>query len=438
MLGNLLHARPVTDPAALEVARVRRSIAAHAPADSDRGLIDQLDELERLKAAVAATQARITDHLDRRRAAAREARELLGDEEPRRPHPDAGLGREIGLARRESPHEGRRFLGLARALLHDLPHTLAALTCGDLNERRARIIADETSDLTREQRAEVDAALAAGLAGPGGGFDGLGDADLRDAVRREVLRRDEEGFLDRQTRARSRRRVTGRILGDGVARLTAVIPTEQYSTIIRSLDDAAASAVQQGDERTRGQLVTDIFVERLGGPQTDAPAPAAIKLLVSAETLLGDDSEPGYVIGAGYVPASVARSIAAQGVEHLRSTLQRVFFDPATGRLITMESASALFRGELAEFLTLRDRRCRTPYCSAPIRQRDHVRPRARGGRTDRDNGQGLCEACNYAKEARGWAAEPVPDSLAVTEIDVTTPTGHRHRSRAPDPPIAS
>jgi len=109
---------------------------------------------------------------------------------------------------------------------------------------------------------------------------------------------------------------------------------------------------------------------------------------------------------------------------------------PTTDALIAMESASSFFRSSLAEFINLRDRRCRSLYCNAPIRHRDHVVSRARGGGTSAANAQGLCEACNYAKESPGWRYEPVTDPLAVTEIQVVTPTGHEHRSRAPDPPI--
>uniref|UniRef100_UPI0036F28F21 HNH endonuclease n=1 Tax=Mycobacterium simulans TaxID=627089 RepID=UPI0036F28F21 len=45
----------------------------------------------------------------------------------------------------------------------------------------------------------------------------------------------------------------------------------------------------------------------------------------------------------------------------------------------------------------------RTPYCDAPIRHRDHARPRSRGGPTTADNGRGLCQRCNYVKESPGW-----------------------------------
>ena len=341
----------------------------------------------------------------------------------RRTSPDAGIGMELGLARRESPHEGRRKLRLARALLHDLPETMAALERGDLNERRAEIIATETADLTAAQRRAVDAAIRPDLAA-------LGDADLRDLVRREVLSRDEEGWLARHARARTKRRVSGRIIGDGMGHLSAVLPATDLSMIMTSLNDAAEAAGAV-DERGRGQLLADALHRAPGRPRshharTDGPQGGHER-----RALLGESAEPGYVLGAGYVPASVSRQLAVAGAQHLGSTVQRLFAMPRTGALIAMESASSLFRGSLPAG------RPAGPTLPHPVLQRPDQAPRprvsrSRGGATSADNAQGLCEGCNYAKESPGWRHEPVADPLAVTEVRLTTPTGHTHLSRAP------
>jgi hypothetical protein len=47
------------------------------------------------------------------------------------------VGSVVALARRESPSLGDRFVGLARALVHEMPHTMAALTAGVCSERVA-------------------------------------------------------------------------------------------------------------------------------------------------------------------------------------------------------------------------------------------------------------------------------------------------------------
>lgn len=54
------------------------------------------------------------------------------------------------------------------------------------------------------------------------------------------------------------------------------------------------------------------------------------------------------------------------------------------------------------------------------------------GGATSATNGQGLCEACNYVKEAYGWRQRPVGRDFDAHTVEVTTPTGHVHRSREP------
>ena len=99
-----------------------------------------------------------------------------------------------------------------------------------------------------------------------------------------------------------------------------------------------------------------------------------------------------------------------------------------------MDSRRRTFEGELRRFLVLRDGTCRTPWCDAPVRHADHVIRARDGGTTTAANGQGLCESCNYAKEAPGWQASRIPDQPRHL-VEITTPTGHTHLSAAPDPP---
>ncbi len=111
-----------------------------------------------------------------------------------------------------------------------------------------------------------------------------------------------------------------------------------------------------------------------------------------------------------------------------------VYTHPGSAALVAMESQRRLFDDGIRAFLVIRDQTCRTPWCNAPIRHADHVVPARHGGPTSTDNGQGLCQACNLAKDAHGWSATPAPDR-AGHQVTTTTPTGHRYPSRAPDPP---
>jgi hypothetical protein len=64
------------------------------------------------------------------------------------------------------------------------------------------------------------------------------------------------------------------------------------------------------------------------------------------------------------------------------------------------------------------------------VRHLDHAHDHADGGPTSAVNGQGLCEYCNHAKQARGWTARPRPGPRHT--VETITPTGHRYTSTAP------
>jgi len=88
------------------------------PDADESALLGRMNELERVKAAAAAEQARLAAALEARRIAAARA----GGPRVSR----AALGSEVGLARRESPHRGERLMVMARILTADMPCTLAA------------------------------------------------------------------------------------------------------------------------------------------------------------------------------------------------------------------------------------------------------------------------------------------------------------------------
>jgi hypothetical protein len=154
--------------------------------------------------------------------------------------------------------------------------------------------------------------------------------------------------------------------------------------------------------------------------------------------LLGAAHDGVHVEGHGAVPAQVARNLVANGLDANATWVRRLYADP-DGQLVATTSAARLHAPGPAALLRVRDQGlCRTPYCDAPIRQLDHVVPAADGGPTSAENSQGLCEACNHAKQAPGWTQRPeqagVQGTLRHTVV-TTTPTGHRYRSIAPPPP---
>src|SRR5262245_24787641 len=187
------------------------------------------------------------------------------------------------------------------------------------------------------------------------------------------------------------------------------------------------------DDRSRGQVMADTLVERVTGRAAAEPESVALNLVMSDQALWGQDTAPAVLDGYGPIPASLAQRLVRDAVVDKRSlaTLRRLYRHPKSGSLVGMESRSRLFPKGLAGFIGVRDRTCRTPYCDARIRHRDHATPRNRGGPTSALNGLGECERCNYVKEAPGWQVTARDENDTHT-AEFVTPTGARYRSTAP------
>jgi hypothetical protein len=268
------------------------------------------------------------------------------------------------------------------------------------------------------------------------GLIGMGDARVAAAAKTIAYRLDPHAVVDRAAKAETERTVTIRPAPDTMTYLTALLPVAQGVSVYAALRREADTCT---DGRSRGQAMADTLVERVTGRSAAVATPIAVNLVMSDETLLGDSSAPADICGYGPIPATVARGLVLGTVtdDRSRATLRRLYARPASGALVAMESRARLFPRGLAAFIGLRDQRCRTPYCDAPIRHRDHARPWAAGGATSASNGLGLCERCNYVKEAAGWVVEPRVDEKCRHTAEFTTPTGTRYRSGAAPLPTA-
>ncbi|GAW51345.1 MULTISPECIES: HNH endonuclease [unclassified Nocardioides] len=404
-------------------------IAALAdPGLSDAERLETIRLLEDLKAHATAVQAQLAVDLDRSVRAHHRGLRL-----PAREH-GRGVAAQIALARRESPARGTRFLGLAHALV-ELPHTRAAMTTG-LSEWRATLIARETACLSAADRAIVDEQLCAPLPDGTHRYDTWGDRRLVAETQRLAYALDPHAVVNRRAKAEADRRVSLRPAPDTMAQLTALLPATQGVALWATLTAIADTRVAAGDPRTRGQIMADTLVERLTGQTRADAVPITINLVVSDQTLLNGGHEPAWLHGYGPLPPDHTRDLTRQAADDSLAALRRLYAAPATGTLVALDSTARTFPQGLRDFIDLRDRDCRTPYCDAPIRHHDHAVRRAAGGPTNHANGQGLCEQCNYAKEAPDWRTRPItgPPGTPHT-IETITPTGHTIRSTAPPQP---
>jgi hypothetical protein len=400
------------------------SLVVVDPAADEAALVERIAALERVKSAAAAGQARAAAALDVARRAAEAAAGVPAAKRGK------GLASEIALARRDSPKRGGRHLGFARALVHEMPHTLAALEAGMLSEWRATIIVAESACLDVEDRRALDAEMCADMAS----LEGKGDGRIRSDAKSIAYRLDPQAVVDRAVRAETERTVTIRPAPDAMASVTALLPMAQGVSVYAALRRAADTC---GDGRGRGQVMADTLVERVTGRPAEVPVPVAVNLVITDESLLAGSTAPARVAGYGPVPAAVARRMIGGALADRRSraTLRRLYKHPRSGALVAMESRARLFPKGLARFIDVRDDTCRTPYCDAPIRHRDHARPAGRGGPTSAVNGLGVCEACNYAKQAPGWKVTTHCDETGCHTAEFTTPTGARQHSTAPPLP---
>lgn len=407
------------------------AIVSGAVAPTEAGLVDELEILERIKAAASARQARAAVALDaavrtRHREAGLPARRV-GD----------GVAAQVALARRVSPAKGARLLGLAKVLHAEMPYTFALMSAGEISEWRATILARETACLELADRCRIDRELCSGEAPKA---SALGEARLEAAAKKLAYELDPEAFVRRAAKAEADRHVTIRPAPDTMVWLTALLPVKEGVGAYAMLRSIADSALAAGDPRSRGQVMADALVDGVlalrdapGVAETDGARRPGVDLrLVMTDQALFDPGcdTPAYVIGYGPVPAEWARAQAKEAIEQGRAFLKRLYVAPATGRLAAMDSRSRRPPPGLAEFVTLRDGGiCRTPGCNAPVRNLDHLHRHADGGETSERNLAGTCERCNQAREAPGWRASPSPDG----SITVTTPTGHTYTSPAAD-----
>jgi hypothetical protein len=401
---------------ALDPSRLRGWTSALAEVDLVDDAAAQVDELRALEELVCAAQARqlrLAGALD---AGSRDGR---------------GVAEQVALARRESPHRGRQHVSLAR-IAHELPHVMAAFRRGLVTEWRVSVIARETACLSLEDRLTVDRAVA----GDPDAFAGYSDRVVIAEARKLAARLDPSAVARRRRRAEAERRVTVRPAPDTMLYLTALLPVAEGGAADAALTAGAARARAAGDPRSRGQVMADELVARITGAEVDEGGrpvlPVSIDLVMTDRTLLLGAHDGAAIADHGPIPADLARELVLRGIDAgVRTWLRRLYTSPETGELVAMDSRQRLFPRALATFLRLRDQWCRTPWCNAPIRHADHIVGVSDGGSTSAGSGQGLCESCNYAKQADGWRhrPRPGPDGHGV---DITTPTGHRYRSTAP------
>ena len=454
---------------------------------SDDTLIEAMVGFDRLASWAAARQARLLAELARRRPT------------DKAPHSArwAGVGSEyapdeVGVALHLSRGTACARIGLACRLLGTLPETHALWEAGRIDTAKARAVDDATVVLSDElARAVQDRVLSRA---PEQTL-----AQLKAALARAVLAVDPDGAEQRHRQARRDRRVVITPEADGMASLWALLTATQaagaFSWLtrlarglgpddLRSMDTRRAdilAALLSGqlvtnpattDTATTDTATTDTDTAPGGGDaddgeageeqahggssdstdSTDAvdgadgadvatgpgrpiqpmnPGKPLIQVVVPYSTLIGADDHPAELVGVGPIPASLAREVAADGV------WRRLVTDPLSGTLLDHGRTTYHPPTALADHVRARDGHCRFTGCrrKATDAELDHVVAWSDGGTTSEPNLAAYCTHHHRLKHHADWRVDAHPDG----RLTWTTPTGHRHTTRAhdyrPEPP---
>jgi hypothetical protein len=324
-------------------------------------------------------------------------------------------------------------LAEALHLTRDLPGLLSQLDAGRVFVPQAKVLLDETRNLTAEVCAQVEARVldwARELA-PG---------PLRKKVKAVVLAVDAEEAARREAAQKNDAGVTFRPIEDGQALLIAKGPAFELRQLDLRLTAEAKALIASGDPRTLDQIRFALLTEHnLRGADGPAAKPVTALVHVPVATALGISDQPGWLDGYGPLSAATTRELLTD------AALVKVCVDSVTGRVVGTERTTrpsskgcpeTLRKALLEMVLTsttvdhspepqhdpsaalvreveLRDKGCDGVGCSVPASrcEKDHHTPWPQGP-TSFDNLIDRSQRCHHAKH-NGWTVIADPDGTS-------------------------
>ncbi|PZS25661.1 MAG: HNH endonuclease [Pseudonocardiales bacterium] len=338
---------------------------------------------------------------------------------------------EVACALKLSFNTAAGRLQLAKELTGRLPATLDLQHRGEISTHHSRSVAEATMSLDAVAATKVEQAVLAKA--PEQSL-----TSFRRSLRRAVLTAAPQSAEKRHAKGMAERRVVRMPTDDtGMSGIWMLLP-DAGATVVMTAIDALARWVTPGDPRTadqrRADAVIQLALDTLHGsssgelPREHGMRPT-IHVCVALSTLLGVDDQPGELAGSGPIPATLARTLAADPT----GTWRRLVTDPL-GKLIDYGHDVYRPPKHLADHVIARDRTCRFPLCNrqACHCDLDHLQPWERDGPTNEANLQTVCCRHHHAKHQAGWTPQRLPDG----SIEWTSPTGHTYRDEQRTYPI--
>ena len=342
-----------------------------------------------------------------------------------------------------------------------LPATWAALAAGELDEPRAKVLAEVLAHTAPVIARAVESRLLPDAAS-------LSMGRLKARALALLLEHDAEAIDARRKDAQRQADVRSYPSHlEGISTLAAELPTPVSAECMDVIDQLAAMLKADGDPRPIGELRAAVLADLVRRPwDTRLPAVTArLTIIASLPSLAGGSAEPGEVnrqpITAGHVRELVdqlgllgprtqeggslnfaitdddGRLLATASratLERLARRGCRVHPDGDCGcSVLRRPAATTAYSPNAAqdEWVHTRDRGCRFPNCGqrAGWADVDHVLAHSCGGATDCTNLCCLCRSHHRLKTfARGWRFVMDDDGV----LHVTTPSGITRTTRPP------
>lgn len=385
------------------------------------------------------------------------------------------LTSELACTLRMPERAAESLVARSRALVHQLPGTLAALKAGRISVRHAHTVIEHAWSVPPEAMIEFETLVL-----PAAETLTVAKLDRRARVLRERMH--PESLTVRAVAAREDRDVRFEPGRDGMGWLNAWLPAETAVAAFNRITQIAASLRSPDDSRTLAQLRADVFGDLLIDGVTDIPehsilSPeqrqdleglrtmvadieeltgrklsiqelaemtagdrdpdqlthrrttplgtgrgirAEVMVTVPALTLLVRSNEPAILDGYGPIDPQTAARLAAGA-----PSFHRIPTHPESGAVLSVGRDSYAVPKDLRRWLRVRDGTCRHPGCGRRAKgcEIDHTIDWQYDGMTEQCNLAHLCPAHHHLKHHTRWSVTQRSDGT----LDWVTPTGHRY-----------
>ena len=336
--------------------------------------------------------------------------------------------------------------------------TLAAMSAGDLDSWRAKIIATELAEASRESCAAVEALIFPAVLGEAPGA-------VTRRVRRVLGRVDADAVRAKAAKERLDRFVHAYPSQvPGLTSWVASLPAAESAACWAAIDELAHQMDGEDPTRTLGQCRADALVDLMLG---NATVSTTVTLMIPVQTATVDEpdgalerdllvhgprSRPGLgpvlgypnpladtddfgqpapdlnpmieptwtqICAMGYeIPGIgvIGGDVVASILERFDTRIARVLLDERTGVLIETGVKTYRPNPAMRRFVQQRDGHCRFPGCArnATRCEPDHVIPYSRGGPTAISNLACLCKHHHRVKHDAGWTLTMTPDGDCI------------------------